>query len=50
MHPTTRYHLEEYLKQRKQAEAEKPPREPSGFMKKHSSTKSTEQKPAKKAS
>ena len=51
MHPNTRYHLEEYLRQKKKLDAEKPPREPSGFMRKHKNREPevTPRKPARSA-
>ena len=39
MQPQTQYQLSEYLKRKKRADAERPPREPSGFMKKKAQPK-----------
>ena len=48
MQPTTQYELEKYLKDRKEAGATKPPREPSGFMKKPRRAKLPTQDPRKR--
>ena len=48
MNPTTQYHLEEYLKRRKELDAGKPAREPSGFMKKQSESAPDEEQPRKR--
>jgi len=51
MKPTTQYRLADYLKKRKEIDAEKAPREPSGFMKKpDDSTPGVPESPKRRAS
>ena len=44
MNTATKYNLEKYLKDRKKEDADKPARQPSGFMKRHLEKKAQEER------